>query len=105
MFITGARHQTMETLLYNNKYCWGDKNNHQPFVMSDTIMCDNYYYIISANVGGQMGLFLGASILSVTELIEFLLFVIWYMCVYLTKRNVMVSTGNNMTKHVQVVKR
>jgi hypothetical protein len=51
-----------------------------------------------------MGLFLGASILSVTELIEFMLFVIWYMCVYLTRRNVMVYTGN-MTKHVQVVKR
>jgi hypothetical protein len=44
-----------------------------------------------------MGLFLGASILSVTELIEFMLFVIWYMCVYLTRRNVMVYTGSPPT--------
>lgn len=51
-----------------------------------------------------MGLFLGASILTVTELIEFMLFVIWYIYVYLTKRNVMMYTGNT-TKHVQVVKR
>ncbi|CAC5424540.1 ASIC4 [Mytilus coruscus] len=30
-----------------------------------------------ANLGGQMGLFLGASILTITELFEFLIFIIW----------------------------
>ena len=42
----------------------------------------------SANLGGQMGLFLGASILTITELGEFLVFLIWYFCICLTRRYV-----------------
>ncbi|XP_076078928.1 acid-sensing ion channel 4-A-like [Mytilus galloprovincialis] len=30
-----------------------------------------------ANLGGQMGLFLGASILTITELLEFIIFIVW----------------------------
>ncbi|XP_063404213.1 acid-sensing ion channel 4-like [Mytilus trossulus] len=30
-----------------------------------------------ANLGGQMGLFLGASLLTITELLEFIIFIIW----------------------------
>lgn len=31
----------------------------------------------AANLGGQLGLFLGASILTITELLEFIIFLIW----------------------------
>lgn len=43
-----------------------------------------------------MGLFLGASILTVIELGEFMLFVMWYFLVNLFKRNVVVYNGNEI---------
>ncbi|XP_052090167.1 acid-sensing ion channel 4-like [Mytilus californianus] len=33
--------------------------------------------LLLANLGGQMGLFLGASILTITELLEFIIFIVW----------------------------
>lgn len=43
-----------------------------------------------------MGLFLGASILTIIELCEFILFVIWYLLVRLFRRNIVVQNGNKM---------
>ncbi|CAG2211807.1 ACCN4 [Mytilus edulis] len=41
-----------------------------------------------ANLGGQMGLFLGASILTMTELLEFIIFIMWSLIQRRSKRNV-----------------
>ncbi|XP_063406502.1 acid-sensing ion channel 4-like [Mytilus trossulus] len=41
-----------------------------------------------ANLGGQMGLFLGASILTMTELLEFIIFIMWSLFQRRSKRNV-----------------
>ncbi|CAC5424541.1 ASIC4 [Mytilus coruscus] len=41
-----------------------------------------------ANLGGQMGLFLGASILTITELLEFIIFIMWSLIQRRSKRNV-----------------
>ena len=38
-----------------------------------------HFSCVSANLGGQLGLFLGASILSITELIEFVVVVVYTM--------------------------
>ncbi|CAG2251857.1 unnamed protein product [Mytilus edulis] len=56
---------------------------------------------VFSNVGGQMGLFLGASILTITELCEFILFVIWYLLVRLFRRNIVVQNGNKMHLSIQ----
>ena len=35
--------------------------------------------MFAANLGGQLGLFLGASILTITELLEFLVFLVYIL--------------------------
>ncbi|VDH96366.1 Hypothetical predicted protein, partial [Mytilus galloprovincialis] len=43
---------------------------------------------IFANLGGQMGLFLGASIVTLTELLEFLVFAVWtFVCNLRSREN------------------
>lgn len=40
----------------------------------------NCFHFIPANLGGQMGLLLGASIITVSEIFEFLAFLIVFVC-------------------------
>jgi hypothetical protein len=86
----------------DNKQKWPPRNNwnivesgvkhHEP----KSYFCVNWtmFIFLAANVGGQMGLFLGASILTVTELCEFLFFLSWYAFVLVSKRQALVYHGS-----------
>ncbi|XP_063440800.1 acid-sensing ion channel 3-like [Mytilus trossulus] len=55
---------------------------------------------IFGNIGGQMGLFLGASILTLTELGEFLGFVLWFIwkkCINMNRTNCSKEKNVNAT--------
>ncbi|XP_071142008.1 acid-sensing ion channel 4-like [Mytilus edulis] len=49
-----------------------------------------------ANLGGQMGLFLGASILTMTELLEFIIFIMWSLIQRRSKRNVVQNVNKEI---------
>ena len=60
---------------------------------SSTILFLMYWtFLFVADIGGQMGLFLGASIMTFTEFLEFLL----KICVWLTRKFIDSSKANDI---------